>query len=102
SPGLSAKAANLAEPAVEKTVKQRSAKAAKSEPATAYKAPETLRGEPIGAAKAKGGEAASGQAVSVMAAPAMRPKPSLGDRNRPAAVERPATLDDLKLISGVG
>jgi NADH-quinone oxidoreductase subunit E len=29
-------------------------------------------------------------------------KPSLDDPNRPAAVEKPATLDDLKMISGVG
>jgi NADH-quinone oxidoreductase subunit E len=29
-------------------------------------------------------------------------KPSLDDVNRPAGVERPAKLDDLKLISGVG
>ena len=29
-------------------------------------------------------------------------KPSLDDRNRPAAVERPAQPDDLKMISGVG
>lgn len=29
-------------------------------------------------------------------------KPSLDDKNRPAAVEKPETPDDLKLISGVG
>ncbi|RWE10330.1 MAG: NADH-quinone oxidoreductase subunit E, partial [Mesorhizobium sp.] len=29
-------------------------------------------------------------------------KPSLEDKNRPAGIERPATVDDLKLISGVG
>ncbi|RUY05529.1 NADH-quinone oxidoreductase subunit E, partial [Mesorhizobium sp. M2A.F.Ca.ET.040.01.1.1] len=29
-------------------------------------------------------------------------KPSLDDKNRPAGIERPATVDDLKLISGVG
>ena len=42
------------------------------------------------------------------AAPAAAPaakaeaKPSLDDPNRPAAVEKPATPDDLKMISGVG
>jgi NADH-quinone oxidoreductase subunit E len=77
APALSAKAANQAEPSVEKTVKQRSSKTVKTEPAA--QAP-----------------------VSLMAAPAVRPKPSLGDRNRPAAIEKPATVDDLKLISGVG
>ncbi len=29
-------------------------------------------------------------------------KPSLDDKNRPAAIARPTTVDDLKLISGVG
>ncbi|TIR96244.1 MAG: NADH-quinone oxidoreductase subunit E, partial [Mesorhizobium sp.] len=29
-------------------------------------------------------------------------KPSLEDKNRPAGIARPATVDDLKLISGVG
>jgi NADH-quinone oxidoreductase subunit E len=103
APVLSARAANQAEPAVEKTVKQRNGKTAKPEPAAgAYKAPETLKREPIGAARAKGDAAAPGQAVSIMAAPAVRPKPSLGDKNRPAAMEKPAAVDDLKLISGVG
>ena len=31
-----------------------------------------------------------------------QPKPSLYDKDRPAAVERPAEVDDLRLISGVG
>ena len=29
-------------------------------------------------------------------------KPSLEDKNRPAGIDRPAAVDDLKLISGVG
>jgi NADH-quinone oxidoreductase subunit E len=29
-------------------------------------------------------------------------KPSVTDRNRPAGIEKPGSLDDLKLISGVG
>jgi len=90
APGHSGKAANLAEPAVEKTVKQRSGKTEKAEPVSAYKAPETLKGEPIGAARAKG------DAVPATA------KPSLTDKNRPAGIEKPAAVDDLKLISGVG
>lgn len=76
APALSAKAANLAEPAVEKTVKQRNGKAAKAEPVSAYKAPE----------------------ASVKSSA----KPSLTDKNRPAGIEKPSALDDLKLISGVG
>ncbi|SMH47618.1 NADH-quinone oxidoreductase subunit E [Mesorhizobium australicum] len=76
APAVSAKAANLAEPAVEKTVKQRNGKTAKAEPVSAYKAPE---------ASAKSSA-----------------KPSLTDKNRPAGIEKPSALDDLKLISGVG
>ena len=49
--------------------------------------PELLRGEPIGAAGKK---------------PAKTPKPSLDDPNRPAGIEKPAAVDDLKMISGVG
>lgn len=30
------------------------------------------------------------------------PRPSLDDPNRPAAIEKPAAVDDLKMISGVG
>ncbi len=56
--------------------------------AGAYKAPEMLKGEPIGAAGKK-----------VAAKPA---KPSLEDKNRPAGIARPTAVDDLKLISGIG
>ena len=48
--------------------------------------PELLRGESIGA---------SGKKVAA-------DKPSLDDPNRPAAIEKPASVDDLKMISGVG
>ena len=51
---------------------------AKAEPAAAFKSPETKQP----AAKTA--------------------KPSLEDKNRPAGIERPAAVDDLKLISGVG
>ena len=50
----------------------------KAEPAAAFKAPET---------KAPAAKAA---------------KPSLEDKNRPAGIDKPALVDDLKLISGVG
>jgi NADH-quinone oxidoreductase subunit E len=76
-PAHSAAAANQASEAVEKVEKQRTARAPRSEPVAAFKAPETRQ------------SAASA-------------KPSLDDRNRPAGIERPAAVDDLKLISGVG
>jgi NADH-quinone oxidoreductase subunit E len=85
-------AANKAEPAVEKATKQRKAPIAKAEPAAAFKSPELLRGEPIGA-EGKQVDAAPARAAS---------KPSLDDKNRPAGIEKPAAVDDLKLISGVG
>jgi len=48
--------------------------------------PELLRGEPIGAARKR----------------ITKEKPSLDDPNRPAGIEKPAAVDDLKMISGVG
>ncbi|TIT95027.1 MAG: NADH-quinone oxidoreductase subunit E, partial [Mesorhizobium sp.] len=58
--------------------KQRSGPRAKAEPASAFKAPEAKQ-------------------------PAVKQaKPSLDDKNRPAGIERPVAVDDLKLISGVG
>ncbi|HWK67923.1 MAG TPA: NADH-quinone oxidoreductase subunit E [Rhizobiaceae bacterium] len=84
APRYSANGANKASEAVEQVTKQRKGPAHKVEPATAYKAPERLTGQPIGA-------------------DAKRPaKPALDDKNRPAAIARPATVDDLKLITGVG
>ncbi|TIS98492.1 MAG: NADH-quinone oxidoreductase subunit E, partial [Mesorhizobium sp.] len=67
-----------AAPEVEKVAKQRNGPTAKAEPASAFKAPEAK-------------------------VPAAKPaKPSLEDKNRPAGIDRPAAVDDLKLISGVG
>jgi len=86
TPPHAATQANRAARSVEAVSKQRSAPIAKHEPSTAYKAPERLTGEPIGA----GGKR---QAIGT---------PSLSDKNRPAAVERPQTPDDLRMISGVG
>ncbi len=79
-------AANKAAPSVEKVDKQRKSPITKSGDA-ALKSPELLRGEPIGATRKK---------------PVASDKPSLSDANRPAKMEKPATIDDLKLISGVG
>ncbi|MGQ2902699.1 MAG: NADH-quinone oxidoreductase subunit E [Neoaquamicrobium sediminum] len=76
-------AADKADPAVEKTDKGRTHPDKHADAASAFKAPETKKGKP--AAKTEAAAA-----------------PSLEDRNRPAAVERPAQPDDLKLISGVG
>lgn len=84
APRYSANGANKASEAVEKVTKQRKGPAHKTEPASAYKAPERLTGQPIGADAKK------------------LPKPVLDDKNRPAGIEKPAVVDDLKLISGVG
>ncbi|TPJ80003.1 NADH-quinone oxidoreductase subunit E [Mesorhizobium sp. B2-6-2] len=78
APRHSAANANQASPEVEAVSKPRSGPKTKAEPATAFKAPETK--QPV----------------------AKTAKPSLDDKNRPAGIERPATVDDLKLISGVG
>ncbi|MDG4874654.1 NADH-quinone oxidoreductase subunit E [Mesorhizobium sp. WSM4935] len=78
APRHSAANANQADPGVEAVSKPRSGPKTKAEPVAAFKAPETKQP----AAKTA--------------------KPSLEDKNRPAGIERPATVDDLKLISGVG
>jgi NADH-quinone oxidoreductase subunit E len=82
APPHSAANANTAAPEVEQVSKQRNGPKAKPEPASAFKAPETK----APAAKAE-----------------VKPvKPSLEDKNRPAGIDKPALVDDLKLISGVG
>ncbi|MEP6567436.1 MAG: NAD(P)H-dependent oxidoreductase subunit E, partial [Mesorhizobium sp.] len=86
APLHSAANANTAAPEVEKVSKQRNGLKAKAEPVAAFKTPE---------AKAAPAEATS----TATAKPA---KPSLEDKNRPAGIEKPALVDDLKLISGVG
>jgi len=54
-------------------------------------------------AAAKNAKAAEEQPAPATAAQvAAQAKPSLTDKNRPAGIEKPATLDDLKMISGVG
>jgi NADH-quinone oxidoreductase subunit E len=83
--------ANKASEAVEATDKQRSAQSSRSEPATAFKSPELSK---------PGAADTAGTAQATAAVPAS--KPTLDDPNRPAAIERPETPDDLKLISGIG
>ncbi|RWM00901.1 MAG: NADH-quinone oxidoreductase subunit E [Mesorhizobium sp.] len=84
APRHSAANANQASPEVEAVSKPRSGPKTKAEPASAFKSPEAKQ------------PAAKTDASSKTA------KPSLEDKNRPAGIERPATVDDLKLISGVG
>jgi NADH-quinone oxidoreductase subunit E len=86
SPAYDAAAANKAEPAVEAVDKSRASPSAQSQQ-VGLASPELLRGEPIGAAGKK---------------TAKTPKPSLDDPNRPAGIDKPAAVDDLKMISGVG
>ena len=81
APAGDAKAADMAEPTVEKAVKKRTHPDKHAEPAEAFKAPQSN--------KAKAADVEDGQ-------------PSLDHKDRPAAIERPAQPDDLKLISGVG
>jgi NADH-quinone oxidoreductase subunit E len=73
---ISAKVAEPAEPAVEQGCQATQRASPRRPPVSAYKAPE---------ASAKSSA-----------------KPSLTDKNRPVGIEKPAALDDLKLISGVG
>ncbi|MGB6117752.1 MAG: NADH-quinone oxidoreductase subunit E [Mesorhizobium sp.] len=80
APAFSKAAANQVEPKVEGTSKQRSS--AKAQPTALMAKPAAPK-----AAAAK---------------PAKAAKPTLEDKNRPAGIARPAAVDDLKLISGVG
>ncbi|WP_349433891.1 NADH-quinone oxidoreductase subunit E [Pararhizobium sp. A13] len=64
------------------------------------KTPATAKAESAANDKVAGDTKAEGAVAAKPTAAAA--KPSLQDKNRPAGVERPATPDDLKLISGVG
>ena len=66
------------------------------------KTPATDKTEAAANAKAKGDTRAEGGEPAARQPRAAAGKPSLEDENRPAGIERPATPDDLKLISGVG
>ncbi|MCV9965623.1 NADH-quinone oxidoreductase subunit E [Pararhizobium sp. BT-229] len=75
-------------------------------PATA-KAESAANDKVAGETKAEGGKTAKPETVAATPAalvgkPAATAKPSLEDKNRPAGIAKPATPDDLKLISGVG
>ncbi|MGS1093564.1 NADH-quinone oxidoreductase subunit E [Aquamicrobium terrae] len=65
------------------------------ETSPALKTPSTVKAAPEA-------EKAVSVAAPKKAAPTKAAKPSLDDRNRPAGIARPASVDDLKLISGVG
>jgi NADH-quinone oxidoreductase subunit E len=66
------------------------------------KTPLTAKAEAAANAKVKGETRAEGGDAGEKQPAAAVAKPSLNDKNRPAGIERPATVDDLKLISGVG
>jgi NADH-quinone oxidoreductase subunit E len=85
TPSYDAAEANKTEPAVEGEARPRTSPSAQSQQ-VGLASPELLRGEPIGAARKR----------------ITREKPSLDDPNRPAGIEKPAVVDDLKMISGVG
>ncbi len=85
APAYDKAAANKVEPAVEGTSRQRKGSTAPAG-AASFASPELLKGEPVGAA----------------GKPAKTGRPSLDDRNRPAGIARPAAVDDLKMISGIG
>jgi NADH-quinone oxidoreductase subunit E len=78
-------AANKAEPAVEGEERPRASPSAQSQQ-VGLASPELLRHEPIGAARKR----------------IAKEKPSLDDPDRPAGIEKPAAVDDLKMISGIG
>jgi NADH-quinone oxidoreductase subunit E len=74
--------------------RQRKGKPGGPAPKSAYKSPELLKGEPIGADVKKTGAAAK--------APPAPERPTLDSPDRPVSLKKPAKPDDLKLISGVG
>lgn len=77
--------ANKTEPEVEGEARPRASNMAQSQQ-VGFASPELLRGEPVGASRKR----------------ITKEKPSLDDPNRPAGIEKPAVVDDLKMISGVG
>lgn len=73
----------------------KAAEDATSKPAAKPVAARTIKNPPI--AEGSLGEKPDVQGVDIAAKPV-----SLEDKSRPAAIERPAVIDDLKLIAGVG
>ncbi|QPC92379.1 NADH-quinone oxidoreductase subunit E [Mesorhizobium sp. INR15] len=87
------KAAQAAAPAV--------ASVPSAPPAAAPAAPAPVMAAP--AAKASPAPVAEAAPAKAVAKSEAKPaKPSLEDKNRPAGIDKPALVDDLKLISGVG
>ncbi|WP_439617067.1 NADH-quinone oxidoreductase subunit E [Shinella sp.] len=66
------------------------------------KTPATAKAEAAANTKATGDTRAEGGENEAKQSVAAAGKPSLEDKDRPAGIARPATVDDLKLISGVG
>lgn len=83
APAHDATNANQASEAVEKTSKQRSSQKPKTAPPAALVSADLSK-------PAAGGEKATAA------------KPSLDHKDRPSGIEKPATPDNLKLISGIG
>ena len=110
APAIDQAAANGASPEVEGGRKPRSRPVtAKGEARTA--SPELLGGTPIGpAGKRRKSEPVAPAGVPSLQTPSAKPRAaarpariaSLDSPNRPAGIEKPAVVDDLQLISGVG
>ncbi len=107
SPAHGEAAANKAAPQVEDTSKQRSGPSTRKT-VRDEKAPELLKGEALGP-DGKRDEGEPIAPVGVMSAGTDRagkaptqPQPALDSPDRPAGIERPASVDNLQLISGVG
>ncbi|WP_187971659.1 NADH-quinone oxidoreductase subunit E [Aquibium microcysteis] len=83
TPREDAAAANKAEPLVEGVAKERSARTPSD-------------------VEVSSAEGLKAQDQAAQAGPDVASAPSLDDPDRPAAVERPATPDDLQMISGIG
>jgi len=98
APAHSARQANKASEAVEKESKQRKSARSQAGPAAAFASPELLKGAPVGASGKKIVKPAPEPAAAVPKAA----KPTLDSKDRPKGIERPKSVDDLKLISGVG
>ncbi|HEV2504697.1 MAG TPA: NADH-quinone oxidoreductase subunit E [Mesorhizobium sp.] len=84
-------------PAVKTPSKVKAAPAA--EKAASVKAPQAKAAAKPAATKAETAAAPKNAPAKKEAAPA---KPSLEDKNRPKGISKPAAVDDLELISGVG
>ncbi|TPN81486.1 NADH-quinone oxidoreductase subunit NuoE [Mesorhizobium sp. CU2] len=91
--------------AAAKAAKDAAAAAPAAAPATPAPAPAAAApaaAAPSAPAPAKLAAVDTAKTAPAKAAAAKPAKPSLDDKNRPAGIEKPAAVDDLKLISGVG